>query len=59
MHNAIIQCKRVKQTLPTFQEYGPTRYKKYKTDIVNLGVQYKQSARKIKDIWRGNPNTSF
>ena len=26
--------KKVNQTLPTFQRYGPTRYKKCKTDIV-------------------------
>ena len=33
MHNAITQSKKVKQTLPTFQGYGPKRYIKCKTDI--------------------------
>ena len=34
MHNAIIQSWKVKQTLPTFQGYDPTRYKKCKTNII-------------------------
>ena len=33
MHNAITHSKKVKQTLPTFQGYGPVRYRKCKTDI--------------------------
>ena len=33
MHNAITQSKEIKQILPTFQGYGPARYKKYKTYI--------------------------
>jgi len=33
MRNAITQSRKVKQTLPTFQEYGPTMYRKYKLDI--------------------------
>jgi len=33
MHNAITQNKKVNQTLLTFQGYGPTRYRKCKTDI--------------------------
>ena len=36
MHNAITQSKKVKQTLPTFQGHGPTRYRKCKKDIVIL-----------------------
>ena len=36
MHNATTQSKKVNQTLPTFQGYGPARYRKYKTDIVIL-----------------------
>ena len=33
MHNAIVQSRKVKLTLPTFQGYGPARYKKCKTNI--------------------------
>ena len=33
MHNAITQSRKVKQTLSTFQRYGPVRYRKCKTDI--------------------------
>ena len=33
MHNAITKSKKIKQTLPTFQRYGPTMYRKCKTDI--------------------------
>ena len=33
MHNAITQSKKAKQTLPTFQGYGPTRYRKSKSKI--------------------------
>ena len=33
MHNAITQSGKVKQTLPTFQEYGRERYKKCKSNI--------------------------
>ena len=34
MHNGFTHSKKIKQTLPTFQGYGPTRYKKCKTYIV-------------------------
>ena len=33
MHNAITQSKKVNQTLPTFQGYDPSRYRKCKADI--------------------------
>ena len=33
MHNVITQSKKVSQTLPTFQVYGPIKYRKCKTDI--------------------------
>ena len=33
MHNAITQSRKDKQTLPTSQGYGPTRYRKCKIDI--------------------------
>ena len=33
LHNIITQNRKVKQTLPTFQGYGPTWYKKCKIDI--------------------------
>ena len=33
MHNAMTQSRKVNQTLPTFQGYSPTRYKKCKTVI--------------------------
>ena len=33
MHNVITQSRKVSQTLPTFQVYGPIRYRKCKTDI--------------------------
>ena len=33
MHNAMIQSEKINETLPTFQEYDPTRYRKCKTDI--------------------------
>ena len=33
IHNATTQSKKVNQTLPTFQWYGPVRYRKCKTDI--------------------------
>ena len=36
MHNATTQSEESNQTLPTFQGYGPARYRKYKTDIVIL-----------------------
>ena len=58
MYNAITQSRKVKQALPTFQGYGPTGYRKCKIDICHTrGMQPKQSARKIKDLWRGNPDT--
>ena len=34
MHNAITQSKKINQTLPTFQGYGLTRYRKCKTNII-------------------------
>ena len=34
MHNASIQSRKINQTSPTFQGYGPTRYEKYKLNIV-------------------------
>ena len=34
MHNAITQSRKIKKTLSTFQGYGPTRYRKCKTNIV-------------------------
>ena len=33
MHNAITRSKKVNQILPTFQKYGPSKYRKYKVDI--------------------------
>ena len=33
MHNAITKRKKIKQTLPTFQRYGPAMYRKCKIDI--------------------------
>ena len=33
MYNLTTQSEKVNQTLPTFQGYGPTRYRKCKTDI--------------------------
>ena len=33
MHNAMIQSEKINETLPTFQEYGPARYRKCKIDI--------------------------
>ena len=33
MHNAITQSGKKNQTLPTFQGYGPARYRKCKIDI--------------------------
>ena len=33
MHNAITQSRKDKQTLPTSQGYGLTRYRKCKTNI--------------------------
>ena len=54
MHNAITRSGKVKQTLPTFQEYGPIRYRKCKTDICHtLGMR---PTTGYKD---DNPNTSF
>ena len=49
MHNAITQSKKVKQTLPTFQGYGPKRYIKCKTDIAipkECGLSKEQEKRK-------------
>ena len=54
MHNA----KKVKQTLPMFQRYGPTRYRKYKNIQCHAQRTWpKQSVGKIKYKWRGNLNT--
>ena len=36
MHNAMKQSGKVNQTLPTFQGYGPAKYKKCKIDIAIL-----------------------
>ena len=33
MHNTITQSEKINQTLPTFQGYGPARYRKCKIDI--------------------------
>ena len=33
MHNAITQSRKINQTLPTFQGYGPARYGKSKIEI--------------------------
>ena len=52
MHNAITQSRKVNQTLPTFQGYGPVRYKKCKIDI--SCNRPKQGAGKVKgSTWRG------
>ena len=59
MHNATTQSKKVNQTLPTFQGYGPVRYWKCKTNITipsEHGPSKEQE--KIKGYKeRGNPNT--
>ena len=58
MHNAIIQSQKVKQTLPTFQVYGPTRYKNVKQTLPYLGNTAQARSRKDKGFKeRGNPNT--
>ena len=58
MHYAIIQSRKVKQTLPTFQVYGPTRYKKVKQTLPYLGNVAQARSRKDKGFKeRGNPNT--
>ena len=53
MHNAITQSEKVNQTLPTFQGYGPARYRKCKTDIViprEHGPSKKQESKR--GTWR-------
>ena len=58
MHNATTQSGKVDQTLPTFQGYGPARYKKCKTDIVipkECGPSKDQEYKGYKE--RGSPNT--
>ena len=49
MHNAITQSKKVNQTLPMFQGYGPTRYRKCKTNIAipkERGLSKKQENKR-------------
>ena len=51
--------RKIKQTLPTFQVYGPTRYRKCKIDIViprERGPSKEQEKKWYRE--RGNPNTS-
>ena len=58
MHNGFTHSKKIKQTLPTFQGYGPTRYKKCKTYIVisrECSPSKKQEKKWYKE--RGNPHT--
>ena len=58
MCNAITQSKKVKQTLPTFQEYGPTRYRKCKIDIAiprEHGPSKQQEDKR--GYMNGDPNT--
>ena len=50
--------RKIKKTLPTFQVYGPTRYRKCKTDIVIPRERGRSKEQEKK--WygeRGNPNT--
>ena len=52
MHNVITQSGKVNQTLPTFQGYGPARYKKCKTDIAIPMELAQARCRKVKgDSW--------
>ena len=54
MYNAITQSKKINQTLPTIQGYGPTRYWKCKTDIIILGNATQERSKKIKwGTWMG------
>ena len=54
MHNAITQSKKVSQTLPTFQGYGPARYKKRKTEIAMPMELAQARCRKVKGgTWMG------
>ena len=54
MHNAITQSWKVNQILPTFQGYGPVRYKKCKTDIAIPMELAQARCRKVKGgTWMG------
>ena len=54
MHNVITQSGKVNQTLPTFQGYGPTKYKKCKIDIAIPMELAQARCRKVKgDSWMG------
>ena len=58
MHNAITHSGKVNQTLPTFQGYGPERYKKCKSDIAipkERGLSKKQENKRR--YTEGDPNT--
>ena len=58
MHNATIQNGKVNQTLPTFQGYGPARYRKCKIDITILrecGPSMEQENKR--GYMEGDPNT--
>ena len=54
MYNAITLSKKVKQTLPTFQGYGPARYRKGKIDIVMTRERGpRKEQEKVKGTKRG------
>ena len=56
MHNATIESRKVNQTLPTFQGYGPTRYWKCKIDIAIPKERSPiREQEKVKGIHRGGP----
>ena len=58
MHNAITHSGKVNQTLPTFQGYGPEKYKKCKSDIAipkEHGLSKKQENKRR--YTEGDPNT--
>ena len=56
IHNATTQREKVNQTLPTFQRYGPARYRKYKQTLSYSGNAAQAKSRKSKgSTWRGTP----
>ena len=58
MHNAITQNEKVNQTLPTFQGYGPVRYRKCKIDIDILREHGPSKEQENKRGYiGGDPNT--
>ena len=61
IHNATTQSGKINQTLPTFQGYGPARYRKCKTDIVipRKHSPSKEQEKGKREYMKGDPNIYF